>query len=106
VIWLDRRSCRWWNIPGDHRVRCGDRQGGAGSGTDLFKIVRVEQAPAVAFEASRTAVRAVRGVLREHGIGDSAGEGSRLSLKTATEVPGPAAPVRRLPVPGRIRGPV
>ena len=47
--------------------------------------MRVEQAPAVAFEASRTAARAVRGVLREHGIGDSAGEGSRLSLKTATE---------------------
>lgn len=50
-----------------------------------FKIVRVEQAPATAFEAARTAVRAVRGVLREHGINDSAVEGSRLDLTTATE---------------------
>src|SRR6266542_1864065 len=50
-----------------------------------FKIVRVEQAPATAFEAARDAVRAVRGVLRQHGIGDGAVEGSRLDLKTATE---------------------
>src|SRR6266545_1358038 len=50
-----------------------------------FKIVRVEQAPATAFEAARDAVRAVRGVLRQHGIGDAAVEGSRLDLKTATE---------------------
>jgi len=50
-----------------------------------FKIVRVEQAPAAAFGAARAAVRAVRGALRDHGIGDSAVEGSRLSLKTATE---------------------
>jgi uncharacterized protein len=50
-----------------------------------FKIVRVEQTPAAAFEAARTAVRAVRGALREHGIGDAAVEGSRLDLKTATE---------------------
>jgi uncharacterized protein YggE len=50
-----------------------------------FKIVRVEQAPAAAFEAATAAVRAVRGVLREHGIGDAAVEGSRLDLKTATE---------------------
>src|SRR6266508_4494875 len=42
-----------------------------------FKIVRVEQAPATAFEAARDAVRAVRGVLRQHGIGDAAVDGSR-----------------------------
>ena len=50
-----------------------------------FKIVRVEQTPAAAFEAAREAVRAVRRALREHGIGDAAVEGSRLDLKTATE---------------------
>ncbi|WP_212808372.1 SIMPL domain-containing protein [Micromonospora endophytica] len=50
-----------------------------------FKVVRIEQTPAAAFEASRTAVRAVRGALREHGIADAAVEGSRLDLKTATE---------------------
>ncbi|WP_231639931.1 SIMPL domain-containing protein [Micromonospora sp. NRRL B-16802] len=50
-----------------------------------FKIVRLEQTPAAAFEAARTAVRAVRGALREHGIADAAVEGSRLDLKTATE---------------------
>ncbi|MEU7612536.1 SIMPL domain-containing protein [Micromonospora sp. NPDC049204] len=50
-----------------------------------FKIVRVEQVPAAAFEAARIAVRAVRGALREHGIADAAVEGSRLDLKTATE---------------------
>lgn len=50
-----------------------------------FKIVRVEQAPAAAFEAARAAVGAVRGALREHGIADTAVEGSRLDLKTATE---------------------
>jgi uncharacterized protein YggE len=46
-----------------------------------FKIVRVEQAPAAAFEAARAAVPA----LREHGIGAAAVKGSRLDLKTATE---------------------
>jgi uncharacterized protein YggE len=50
-----------------------------------FKVVRVEQAPAAAFEAARAAVRAVRGTLREHGIGDAAVEGSRLDLRSATE---------------------
>jgi uncharacterized protein YggE len=50
-----------------------------------FKIVRVEQVPAAAFEAVRAAVRAVRAALREHGIGDAAVEGSRLDLKTAIE---------------------
>ncbi|SNT63187.1 hypothetical protein SAMN05421812_11520 [Asanoa hainanensis] len=50
-----------------------------------FKIVRVEQAPAAAFEAARAAVRAVRGALRQHGVGDAAVEGSRLDLRTATE---------------------
>lgn len=50
-----------------------------------FKIVRVEQTPTAAFEAARAAVRAVRGVLREHSIGDAAVEGSRLDLKTATQ---------------------
>jgi uncharacterized protein YggE len=50
-----------------------------------FKIVRVEQTPAAAFDAVRTAVRAVRGALREHGVADEAIEGSRLDLKTATE---------------------
>lgn len=50
-----------------------------------FKIVRVEQVPAGAFEAARTAVRAVRAALREHGVGDAAVEGSRLDLRTATE---------------------
>jgi hypothetical protein len=50
-----------------------------------FKIVRVDQVPAAAFEAARTAVRAVRGVLRQHGISDAAVEGSRLDLRTATE---------------------
>ncbi|MDG4788672.1 SIMPL domain-containing protein [Micromonospora sp. WMMD1102] len=50
-----------------------------------FKIVRIEQAPAAAFEAARAAVRAVRAVLREHGIDDAAIDGSRLNLKTATE---------------------
>ncbi|MFI6763423.1 SIMPL domain-containing protein [Micromonospora sp. NPDC050417] len=55
-----------------------------------FKIVRVEQAPAAAFEAARAAVRAVRGVLRQHRIDDSAVDGSRLDLKTATEYVGGA----------------
>ncbi|GAB3809371.1 SIMPL domain-containing protein [Micromonospora zhanjiangensis] len=50
-----------------------------------FKIVRMEQAPAAAFEAVRTAVGAVRGALREHGIMDAAVEGSRLDLRTASE---------------------
>ncbi len=50
-----------------------------------FKIKRVEQAPAAAFAAARTAVQAVRSVLREHGIGDAAVEGSRLDLTTATD---------------------
>jgi uncharacterized protein YggE len=50
-----------------------------------FKILRVEQAPADAFEAVRGSVRAVRAALREHGIEDAAIEGSRLNLKTATE---------------------
>ena len=50
-----------------------------------FKIVRVEQAPAAAFEAARAAVRAVRGALRVHGVADAVVEGSRLDLKTATE---------------------
>jgi uncharacterized protein YggE len=50
-----------------------------------FKIVRVERSPAAAFEAARRAVRAVRGVLREHGIADAAVEGSRLDLRTAFE---------------------
>lgn len=50
-----------------------------------FRIVRVEPAPAAAFEAARGAVRAVRGALRAHGIGDAAVEGSRLDLKTATD---------------------
>nr|BFE56997.1 SIMPL domain-containing protein [Dactylosporangium thailandense] len=53
-----------------------------------FKIVRVEQAPAGAFEAARAAVRAVRGALREHGIADAAVEGSRLDLKTEHEYSG------------------
>jgi uncharacterized protein YggE len=48
-----------------------------------FKVIRQEQAPAAAFEAARTAVQAVRGTLRQHGIGDAAVEGSRLDLKTA-----------------------
>jgi uncharacterized protein YggE len=50
-----------------------------------FKIVRVEQAPAAAFEAARAAVRAVRAALRQHEIGDAAVDGSRLDLRTATE---------------------
>ncbi|MFF0153693.1 SIMPL domain-containing protein [Micromonospora sp. NPDC005203] len=50
-----------------------------------FRIVRVEQVPAAAFEAARVAVRAVRGALREHGIADAAVERSRLDLTTATE---------------------
>src|SRR6266508_3384542 len=72
---------------------CGRAREGGGASVkavpDLirvrFKIVRAEQAPATAFEAARDAVRAVRGVLRQHGIGDGAVEGSRLDLKTATE---------------------
>jgi uncharacterized protein YggE len=59
------------------------------AGPDLvrvrFKVVRIEQTPAAAFETARTAVRAVRGALRQHGIGDAAVEGSRLDLRTATE---------------------
>lgn len=50
-----------------------------------FKIVRVEQSPAAAFEAARAAVRDVRGALRDHGIPDAVIEGSRLDLTTATE---------------------
>jgi uncharacterized protein YggE len=50
-----------------------------------FTIVRVEQTPAVAFGAARTALRAVRTVLREHGIPDAAVEGSRLDLRTLTQ---------------------
>jgi uncharacterized protein len=50
-----------------------------------FKIVRVEQTPAAAFEVARTAVGAVRAALRDHGIADSAVEGSRLDLRTVTE---------------------
>ena len=69
-----------------------------------FKVVRVEQSPTAAFEAARAAVRAVRGALREHGIGDAAVEGSRLDLKNATEYVDGDAQVRRLPVPGRLRG--
>src|SRR5262245_59831420 len=50
-----------------------------------FKIVRLEQTPAAGLEVARAAVRAVRGALREHGVGDAGVEGSRLDLKTATE---------------------
>ena len=50
-----------------------------------FKIVRLEQTPAAAFEAARDAVRAVRATLRERGLGDAAVEGSRLDLRTATQ---------------------
>lgn len=50
-----------------------------------FRITRVEQTPAAAFESARGAVRAVRGALRQHGIDDAAVEGSRLDLRTATE---------------------
>ncbi|WP_433041049.1 SIMPL domain-containing protein [Dactylosporangium sp. CS-033363] len=50
-----------------------------------FKISRTERTPAEAFEASRTAVRAVRAVLREHGVSDGDVQSSRLDLKTATE---------------------
>ncbi|WP_433382092.1 SIMPL domain-containing protein [Actinoplanes sp. CA-142083] len=50
-----------------------------------FKIVRTEQSPAAAFEVARSAVRAVRAVLRSHGINDAAVESSRLNLRTATE---------------------
>ncbi|WP_433617608.1 SIMPL domain-containing protein [Dactylosporangium sp. CA-139114] len=53
-----------------------------------FKVVRVEQAPAAAFEAAHAAVRAVRGALRGHGIDDSAVEGSRLDLQTEYEYAG------------------
>jgi uncharacterized protein YggE len=49
-----------------------------------FRINRLEQSPAAAFEAARAAVRAVRGALRSHGIDDAAVERSRLNLKTAT----------------------
>jgi uncharacterized protein YggE len=45
-----------------------------------FKVVRLEQAPAAAFAAVNGAVRAVRQVLRDHGVPDSAVEGSRLDL--------------------------
>lgn len=50
-----------------------------------FKVVRIEQTPGAAFETARTAVRGVRGALRQHGIGAAAVEGSRLDLRTATE---------------------
>ena len=50
-----------------------------------FKIVRLEQTPAAAFEAARDAVRAVRATLRERGLGDAAVDGSRLDLRTATQ---------------------
>ena len=47
-----------------------------------FKVVRLEQAPSAAFAAVNEAVRAVRQVLREHGIPDVAVEGSRLGLNS------------------------
>jgi uncharacterized protein len=50
-----------------------------------FRIVRTELAPAAAFEAARSAVRAVRNTLRGHGIDDDAVENSRLDLTTVTE---------------------
>jgi uncharacterized protein YggE len=50
-----------------------------------FTIIRVEQAPADAFDAARTALRAVRTALRGHGIPDAAVEGSRLDLRTLTQ---------------------
>jgi uncharacterized protein YggE len=53
-----------------------------------FKISRTAQTPAAAFEAVRTAVRAVRGVLRDHGVGDGAVERSRLNLQTSYEYEG------------------
>jgi len=47
-----------------------------------FKIVRLEQTPSRSFAQASDAVRAVREVLRRHGLADRAVENSRLGLKS------------------------
>jgi uncharacterized protein len=47
-----------------------------------FRVVRTEQTPSRSFAAASEAVRAVRGVLRAHGVPDSEVDGSRLDLKS------------------------
>jgi uncharacterized protein YggE len=50
-----------------------------------LRVSRVEPEPQAAFEAVDEKVRAVREVLRGHGVPDSAVDGSRLDLKSAWE---------------------
>ncbi|MFC7241797.1 SIMPL domain-containing protein [Catellatospora aurea] len=50
-----------------------------------MRVSRVEPEPQAAFEAVDGKVRAVREVLRGHGVPDSAVDGSRLDLKSAWE---------------------
>lgn len=47
-----------------------------------FRVVRVEQTPSEAFATVTEAVRAVRQVLRDHGVADGAVDSSRLDLKS------------------------
>src|SRR5258708_13176977 len=47
-----------------------------------FKVVRLEQTPSRSFAQATDAVRAVREVLRRHGLPDRAVENSRLGLKS------------------------
>ena len=73
---------------GNHRVRRGECEGCPGHRPRTVQGRASGATPIEAFEAARGAVRAVRGVLRDHGIGDAAVEGSRLDLRTATEYAG------------------
>ena len=50
--------------------------------SDPFKIVRLERTPSRSFAQASDAVRAVREVLRRHGLADRAVENSRLGLKS------------------------
>jgi Protein of unknown function (DUF541) len=57
-----------------------------------FRIVRLEQTPAQAFATVSDTVHAVRGVLRQHAVPDSAVQRSRLDLG----IPGPGLDTGRL----------
>src|SRR5262245_23923688 len=70
---------------GDRGVRRCEHEGRPRPHAGSLQGRRTAQAPADALEAARSAVRGVRGSLREHGIGDEAVEGSRLDLKSAYE---------------------
>lgn len=48
-----------------------------------FRVARIEQTPSEAFATVTDAVRAVRQVLRDHGVPDGAVDNSRLDLKSS-----------------------